>query len=133
MSKEVDRIVQARNLVRQAESGEIEWAKLVHALGEQFMWQVPVDSFMFVAEVYFRFRLTEAVTYHFRKGNEGYPYDVDLMIDLCETQRERIGEALQINEALVPSTPAEEYAKLTIEEILLNALKLFGDFKAWGY
>jgi len=64
----VSKILLAQSLVRKAESGETEWREIGDAVFDD-QFSSSRSLYGFVADIYFRFRLTEAMVYHFRQGS----------------------------------------------------------------
>lgn len=130
VSEIVDTIIKAQDLVRRAEAGAIEWDKIGEALLDHEMCG-PEDLYQYVADVYFRFRLTEAVAYHYRGDRS--TIGVKAQTERCARERRDIEEVLTNSESFVPTTPAEEVAKLWVEEKLRWALGRLDAFREWGY
>lgn len=133
MSVIVDRIIEAQTLVRRAEADEIDWGTALQVGFDQGHLD-PSDLYDFVAGVYVRFRIAEAAAYKFRKGNEGYLHTgVRNLVTTCDVIKVDIEEVLRDSESFVPTTPAEEVAKLWVEEKLRWALSRLEAFRNWGY
>lgn len=98
----VDKILLAQSLVRQAEAGEIDWRRLYDAVFDDKI-EGPWTTAEYVADLYFRFRLTEAAAYQFRQGQPHFPsLAVTNMVAICHTQTANIHEALRYFEGLTP-------------------------------
>lgn len=133
MSASRDKIIEARRLVADFESGKVSLTEIINRSHQVAFPQVSrlTDLAELAAAVYFKFRLIEAAAYAMRGKQDPA---VELYCGFAKGYESLLTERLTVVERLEPKSELEAIGLFCVQEKLEWALWLIREsFPAWGY
>lgn len=124
-------------MVASVESGKSSWENLAYYIAEMGVdiGRFEGDVYVFVGELYHRFRILEAVAYHYRDSDElAWKTALKMLVQQASEQRRVIEDQLTGNQTYEPKSGLERLGQFAVEEKCRWALRLLDEsFPAWGY